>query len=113
MHYQKVSGTLNNNRIPTIVWLSPILPFINDTEENISAILAACINAKVYGILCFGMGLTLREGNREYFYKNLDRHFPGLKETYMITSVPAEEKAPPIIRPKKTPFPLLKTKTNP
>ncbi len=69
--------------IPTVVWLSPILPFINDTEENISGILDMCIEAKVYGVICFGMGLTLREGNREYYYSQLDRMFPGLKEKYM------------------------------
>lgn len=69
--------------IPTVVWLSPILPFINDTEENVSGILDMCIEAKVYGIICFGMGLTLREGNREYFYKQLDRLFPGLKDRYV------------------------------
>ena len=66
-----------------MVWLAPILPWINDTEENISGILNLCIQAKVYGVLCFGMGLTLREGNREYFYAQLDRLFPGLKERYM------------------------------
>lgn len=69
--------------IPTVVWLSPILPFLNDTEENIRGILELCIEAKVHGILCFGMGLTLREGNREYFYRQLDRLFPGLKERYI------------------------------
>lgn len=69
--------------IPTVVWLSPILPFINDTEENISGILDLCIKAQVYGILCFGMGLTLREGNREYFYEQLDKWFPQLKEKYI------------------------------
>lgn len=69
--------------IPTIVWLSPILPFINDTMENISGLLSYCIEAKVHGILCFGMGLTLREGNREYFYEQLDRLFPGMKEEYI------------------------------
>ena len=69
--------------IPTVVWLSPVLPFINDTEENILGILDMCIKARVYGIICFGMGVTLREGNREYFYKNLDIHFPGLKEKYI------------------------------
>ena len=73
---------LRDNHIPTIVWLCPILPFINDTEENISGILNYCIDAKVHGILCFGMGLTLRDGDREYFYKNLDKHFVGLKEKY-------------------------------
>lgn len=71
-----------DNGIPTVVWLDPILPFINDTEENINGILDYCIEAKVHGILCFGMGLTLREGNREYFYAALDKHFPGLKEQY-------------------------------
>lgn len=69
--------------IPTVVWLSPILPYINDTEENISGILDLCIEARVYGVICFGMGLTLREGNREYYYSQLDRMFPGLKEKYM------------------------------
>lgn len=71
--------------IPTVVWLDPILPFINDTRENIEGLLDMCIEAKVYGIICFGMGLTLREGNREYFYSQLDRHFPGLKEQYIRT----------------------------
>lgn len=68
--------------IPTVVWLSPILPFINDSEENIKGILDYCIRAKVYGILCFGIGMTLREGDREYYYAALDRHFPGLHEKY-------------------------------
>lgn len=76
---------LHDAGIPTIVWLSPILPFINDTEENIRGILSLCAEAKVHGIICFGMGLTLREGNREYFYEQLDRLFPGLKEKYIRT----------------------------
>lgn len=74
---------LKKAEIPTVVWLSPILPFINDTRENLTGILDYCIKAKVYGIICFGMGLTLRDGNREYFYKQLDRLFPNLKETYI------------------------------
>ena len=71
-----------DNGIPTVVWLSPILPFINDTEENIRGILEYCIQVRVHGIICFGMGMTLREGDREYYYAALDRHFPGLKEIY-------------------------------
>ncbi len=71
--------------IPTVVWLAPILPFINDTAENIRAILDACARVKVKGIICFGMGVTLREGDREYFYAALDRHFPGMKERYIRT----------------------------
>lgn len=74
---------LRDNNIPTIVWLSPLLPFINDTEENLNGILDYCIKAKVKGILCFGMGLTLRDGNREFFYSKLDKYFPGMKEKYI------------------------------
>lgn len=69
--------------VPTVVWLSPILPFLNDTLENVTAILEACAEAGVRGVICFGMGVTAREGNREYFYAALDRHFPGLKERYI------------------------------
>lgn len=69
--------------IPTVVWMTPILPFINDTEENIKAILDMCIEAKVKGIICFSMGVTMRDGNREYFYEKLDRFFPGMKEKYI------------------------------
>lgn len=76
---------LRDAGIPTVVWLSPILPFINDTQENIEGILKLCAEAGVYGVINFGMGLTLREGNREYFYKQLDCLFPGLKEKYIKT----------------------------
>ena len=74
---------LHDNGIPTVVWLCPILPFINDTEENIRGILDYCVRAKVKGIINFDMGVMLRDGNREYFYKKLDEHFPGLKEKYI------------------------------
>ena len=74
---------LHDNGIPTVVWLCPILPFINDTEENIRGILDYCVRAKVKGIINFDMGVTLRDGKREYFYKKLDEHFPGLKEKYI------------------------------
>lgn len=73
---------LHRRGIPTLAWLSPILPFINDTEENLLGILDYCFDAGVSGIVCFGMGMTLREGDREYFYSALDRHFPGLKQRY-------------------------------
>lgn len=69
--------------IPTVVWFSPLLPFINDTKENVEGIIDYCARSGVKAILCFGMGLTLREGSRDYFYKALDRHFPGLKDNYI------------------------------
>ena len=79
----EVLKILRDNGIPTVVWLCPILPYINDTAENITAILDMCVEAEVRGVICFGMGLTLREGNREYFYSQLDKHFPKLKERYI------------------------------
>ena len=81
----EVLEAMRRRNIPTVVWLSPVLPFINDTAGNIQAILEACAGVKVKGIVCFGMGLTLREGDREYYYEALDRHFPGLKERYIRT----------------------------
>ena len=68
--------------IPTVVWLCPILPFINDSEDNLRGILKYCKDADVHAVLLFGVGMTLREGNREYYYSKLDEHFPGLREKY-------------------------------
>ena len=82
----KVLMEMKKRGIPTIVWITPLLPFINDTEENLRGILDYCVQAGVYGIVyMYGMGMTLRDGNREYFYEQLDKHFPGMKEKYMET----------------------------
>lgn len=77
--------TMHENGIPTVVWLSPFLPFINDSEENLKGLLNYCIEAKVHGIMCFGIGLTLRDGDREYFYQKLDEYFPNMKQKYIKT----------------------------
>ena len=79
----EVLERMRERGIPTVVWLTPVLPFINDTEENIRAILDECVRTGVRGVIDFGMGLTLREGDREYYYAALDRHFPGMKERYV------------------------------
>lgn len=79
----QVLEKMRERGIPTIVWLTPILPFINDTQENITAILNECARVGVKGIINFGMGLTLREGDREYYYAALDKYFPSLKEKYI------------------------------
>lgn len=68
--------------IPTVVWMTPLLPFITDTKENVNTILDYCIDAGVKGIVCFNIGMTLRDGDREYYYSALDRHFPGLSDIY-------------------------------
>ena len=81
----EVLERMQERGIPTVVWLTPILPFINDTPENVGAILRECVRVDVKGVIDFGMGLTLREGDREYYYAALDRHFPGMKEHYIRT----------------------------
>ena len=81
----EVLEEMKKRGIPTVVWLTPLCPFINDTVENIKPILEECARTGVKGIISFGMGLTLREGDREYFYEALDKHFPGLKQKYIST----------------------------
>ncbi|MGN0336178.1 MAG: SPL family radical SAM protein [Lachnospiraceae bacterium] len=79
----EVLNIMKEEGIPTVVWMTPILPFINDTKDNIKHLLDACKQADVYGIITFGLGLTLRDGDRQYFYRKLDEHFPGVKEQYI------------------------------
>jgi len=66
------------------VILTPILPFINDTEDNISGILeeAARAGAK-YAFTFHGFGVTLRQNQRDYFFDKLDALFPGTKRKYI------------------------------
>lgn len=78
----EVLKTMRDHGIQTVVWLSPFLPLLNDTEENIRGLMDYCIEAGVYGIICFGIGVTLREGDREYFYEKLDEKFPGQKQKF-------------------------------
>ncbi len=68
--------------IHTGVTMMPILPFIEDTEENITRLVAlAAENGASYILPWFGM--TLRAGSRDYYYQKLDLHFPGLKQRYL------------------------------
>ncbi len=79
----EVLEEMRKRGIPTVVWITPILPFLNDTVENITSIMQECVRVGVKGVIDFGMGLTLREGNREYYYAALDKHFPGMKDQYI------------------------------
>ena len=79
----EVLEEMHKRGIPTVVWITPILPFINDSKENLMPILEECARVGVKGIIDFGMGLTLREGDREYYYAALDKHFPGMKQRYI------------------------------
>ena len=79
----EVLRAMRDADIPTVVWLGPILPYINDSEENLRGLLDYCVDAGVAGILCFGFGVTLRSGSREHYYQQLDQLAPGMKERYM------------------------------
>ncbi len=78
----KVLKAFQARNIPTVVWMTPILPFLTDTEDNMRTILGYCFDAGVKGIVLWNAGLTLRDGDREYYYRALDRHFPGLSAEY-------------------------------
>ncbi|MGM9969385.1 MAG: SPL family radical SAM protein [Anaeroplasma sp.] len=78
----EVLKELEKNGIPTIVWIAPLLPYINDTEENFKNILKLCVECKVKGIVYYGPGMTLREGTKEYYYSQLDDNFPILRRRY-------------------------------
>ncbi|MFT3951615.1 MAG: radical SAM protein [Oscillospiraceae bacterium] len=75
-------GAFHRAGIDTFVWFTPVLPFLNDTPENIRGIVGLCAQAGVRGIVWFGAGVTLRQGDREYFYAQLDKHFPGIRRRY-------------------------------
>lgn len=78
----EVLKEFQKNAVPTVVWMTPLLPFLTDTKENVEALLYDCFDAGVKGIVCFDIGMTLRDGNREYYYRALDRLFPGLSSEY-------------------------------
>ena len=78
----EVLKAFQTSGIPSVVWMTPILPFLTDTEENMRTILDHCFDAGVKGIVLWSAGLTLRNGDREYFYRALDGHFPGLAARY-------------------------------
>ena len=73
--------TLSANGILTGVTMMPILPYLEDNEENITQIVHQARDAGAsYIIPVFGM--SLRTGSREYYYQKLDRHFPGVRRKY-------------------------------
>jgi DNA repair photolyase len=79
----EVLKIMQHEGIPTVVWITPLLPHITGTVENVRSLVNSCIASGVRGIILFGAGLTLRDGDRQYYYKKLDEHFPGMKEQYI------------------------------
>jgi DNA repair photolyase len=78
----EVLGELRAAGIYSGVNFMPVLPFINDTHKNVMAMVDAAKRADAGYILAY-FGVTLREGSREFYYDQLDRRFPGLKEKYI------------------------------
>lgn len=65
------------------ILLMPILPFINDTDENILGIVRKAHEHHARFIYCYeGFGVTLRDNQRDYFYYMLDQYFPGKRKMY-------------------------------
>ncbi len=70
--------------IPVGTWINPVLPFLTDSEENLFSLIRMTKENGGFFAQTF-LGMTLREGNREYFYAAVDRHFPGIKRRYVET----------------------------
>jgi DNA repair photolyase len=64
------------------ITMMPILPFIEDNEQNIRQIVEKAA-ASGAGYILPGFGVTLRDRQRDYFYAKLDKDFPGAKEKYI------------------------------
>ena len=78
----KALKTFSDNGIDAGILLMPILPFINDTEENVRGIVRLAIDSKAKFIYPF-FGVTLRDKQREFYYDHLEKSFPGLKNKYI------------------------------
>ena len=70
--------------IETRIALMPSLPFIEDTQENVTAIVAEARRCGVSAIVPW-FGMSMRDRQRAYFYEKLDGLFPGLKNRYIET----------------------------
>lgn len=80
----KAMKKISDNGLFVGTLLTPIIPFITDSEENIRDVIR--LSAENGAKFVFSMGgVTLRENQREYFYEQLDKYFPKLKEKYIRT----------------------------
>lgn len=68
--------------ILTGVTMMPILPFLEDSEDNILQIIS-CSQESGATYIIPSFGVSLRPGSREYYFQKLDQHFPGIKEKYI------------------------------
>lgn len=80
----KAMKKLSDNGIFVGTLLTPIIPFITDSEENIRNVIRLSYENGAKFVFSMG-GVTLRENQREFFYEQLDKTFPGVKEKYIKT----------------------------
>lgn len=78
----KAMRCLADAGILTGVTMMPLLPFLEDNEENIRQIVTRAEGSGASYIIP-AFGVTLRPGSRDYYYQKLDQRFPGLKEKYI------------------------------
>jgi len=78
----KAMQTLADKGVLTGVWLNPLLPYLTDTEENIRRIVQLTAEHGGRFVVCF-FGMTLRTGNREYYFQSLEKDFPGVRSQYL------------------------------
>lgn len=74
--------TLADAGVYTGIWLNPVLPYLTDSWQNLEELLVRTHDAGGRYAVCF-FGMTLRSGNREYFFRALDQHFPGVRQAYL------------------------------
>ncbi|WP_332841570.1 SPL family radical SAM protein [Paraclostridium bifermentans] len=67
---------LSDNGIYAGVLLMPILPFINDNEDNIKNIIKKAYESGAKFVFTYGLGVTLRQNQREYYFEQLRKIFP-------------------------------------
>lgn len=69
-------AALSQEGIFSGVLLMPVLPFLEDSEENIYDLICAAARAGAKFIYP-AFGVTLRQNQREYYLNRLERLFPG------------------------------------
>lgn len=97
----KAIKKLTNNGIYTGILLMPILPFINDNEDNIRNIVRKAHECGAKFIFSYGMGVTLRQNQREYYYENIMKIFPEKKLVKKYIETYGERYEYPSINSKK------------
>jgi DNA repair photolyase len=83
----KALEELSNNNIYAGVLLMPILPFINDNEDNIKNIIKKAHECGARFVFSYNLGVTLRQNQREYYFQELKKIFPNemLDKKYIET----------------------------